>query len=195
MVKELSDIMHDPLGARELLSKEIKPGGSKGILLWCTMENAQAHVNLAQDLSKNGNLPKAEHHLRIALMIYKRIETGTEYRGHLLHYMGVVVDRQKRRAEAERFYRMALAAYKNNRLADNVEKDKVTDEEIYVALSNFSLNMGKQRRESEAESFVEDYVQELGIKKEPSRSRSIWRKLRRKMHRQKHIFINYIWCQ
>jgi len=147
MAKELSDVLHDPVGARELLAKAIKHRESHG--LWCTVENAQTHVDLARNLSKNGQLPKAEFHLRIALRIYKRIDSGAEHTGDLLHYIGVVVDRQKKRTEAEQLYRMALDTYKNNRLTGN---------NVDIALKNLSLNLRKQGREQEAELFVKQYT-------------------------------------
>ncbi len=152
MARELAENLHDPHGARELLFKAVRHREKHG--LWCTVENAQTHVDLARNLSKADRLPDAEFHLRIALRIYKRIDSGPEHIGDLLHYIGVVVDRQKKRGEAEQLYRAALDTYKANRLTGN---------NVDIALKNLSLNLRKQGREAEAQIFVRDYTSGGGM--------------------------------
>lgn len=152
MARELAENLHDPHGARELLFKAVRHREKHG--LWCTVENAQTHVDLARNLSKADRLPDAEFHLRIALRIYKRIDSGPEHIGDLLHYIGVVVDRQKKRGDAEQLYRAALDTYRANRLTGN---------NVDIALKNLSLNLRKQGREAEAQIFVRDYTSGTGF--------------------------------
>lgn len=146
MARHLQEDLKDPSGARELLVRAVEHREKHG--RWCTFENAQTHVDLARSLSKSNKLTDAEFHLRIALRVYNQIKVRAEHLGDLLHYIGVVVDRQKRRAEAEELYRKALDVYKDGRLTgDNVD----------IALKNLSLCLKKQGREVEAEAFVRKY--------------------------------------
>lgn len=146
MARELQDNLNDSAGARELLSKAIRHREKHN--LWCTIENGQTHVDLARSLSKADRFADAEFHLRIALKIYRRIDAGPEHIGDLLHYIGVVVDRQKKRADAEALYRSALDTYRAHRVVGN---------NVEIALKNLALNLRKQGREPEAAVFVREY--------------------------------------
>lgn len=146
MARELQDRLADTAGARELLGKAIKHREKHG--LWCTLENAQTHVDLARSLSKADRFSDAEFHLRIALRIYRRIDAGPEHVGDLLHYIGVVVDRQKKRGDAESLYRQALDTYRAHRVDGN---------NVEIALKNLSLNLRKQGRDHEATVIVKNY--------------------------------------
>ena len=151
MARHLQEDLKDPNGARELLIRAVQHREKHG--RWCTFENAQTHVDLARNLSKSSKLTDAEFHLRIALRVYNQIKTRPEHLGDLLHYIGVVVDRQKRRAEAEELYKKALEVYKEGKLSgDNVD----------IALKNLSLCLKKQGREAEAKKFVAEYYKVTG---------------------------------
>lgn len=146
MARHLQEDLRDPTGARELFTRAIQHREKHG--LWCTVENAQSHVDLARNLSKAESMNEAEFHLRIALRIYQQVKAGPEHIGDLLHYIGVVVDRQKKRAEAEHLYKQALTTYKENRLTGN---------NVDIALKNLSLNLKKQNRDGEVEKYIREY--------------------------------------
>ena len=146
MARHLQDTLGDPSGARELFGKAISHREKHG--LWCTNQNAQAHVDLARNLSKGEMMKDAEFHLRIALRIYTQLETDKGHIADLMLYVGVVVDRQKRRKEAEELYRDALNIYKENELTGN---------NVEIAVKNLSLNLRKQDRESEIATIREEF--------------------------------------
>lgn len=146
MAQHLQEDLNDPLGARKLLHQAIEHLEKHG--LWSSLENAQVHIDLARSLSKANQLSETEFHLRIALRIYEQVGAATEHKGDLVHYIAVVVDRQKKRAEAEELYREALNIYKS----DNLSGDNVG-----IALKNLALNLKKQNRVGEADSYVRDY--------------------------------------
>lgn len=146
MARHLQDDLCDPKGARELFSKAILHREKHG--LWCSAQNAQVHVDLARNLSKADQMKDAEFHLRIALRIYGYIEAGQEHIADLLLYVGVVVDRQKRRIEAEELYRKALSMYKQHRVVGN---------NVDIAVKNLSLNLKKQNREAEIEGIRREF--------------------------------------
>lgn len=150
MARHLQDDLCDPTGARELFTKAIHHREKHG--LWCTSQNAQVHVDLARNLSKANLMKDSEFHLRIALRIYNHIEAGQEHIADLLLYVGVVVDRQRRRAEAEELYRKALGIYKQHRVDGN---------NVEIAVKNLSLNLRKQNRETEIDGVRREF---LGIK-------------------------------
>jgi hypothetical protein len=146
MARHLLDDLKDPVGARQLLHQAIEHREKHG--LWSTFENAQVHIDLARSLSKADGLADTEFHLRIALRIYEQVNAAPEHMGDLIHYIAVVVDRQKKRVEAEKLYRDALRIYKEHRLTgDNVD----------IALKNLSLNLKKQNRMAEAGPMLRDF--------------------------------------
>lgn len=147
MARHLQDDLCDPTGARELFNKAIQHREKHG--LWCTSQNAQVHVDLARNLSKADRMKDAELHLRLTLKIYNKIDAGKEHVADLMLYVGVVVDRQKRRAEAEELYRKALNIYKENDIRSN---------NVEIAVKNLSLNLRKQNREHEIEAVRMDYA-------------------------------------
>lgn len=138
MARYLQEHLSDPTGARQLFKKAIQHRENHG--LWCTTQNAQVHVDLARSLSKADQMHDAESHLRHALRIYDQIEPGKEHVADLVLYVGVVVDRQRRRPEAEALYRKALQMYKENVLPGN---------NVDIAFKNLSLCLRKQNRENE----------------------------------------------
>lgn len=140
MARHLQDNLFDPVSARELFAKAINHREKHG--LWCTPQNAQVHVDLARNLSRAEKMKEAEFHLRLALRIYSQIDAGKEHIADLMLYVGVVVDRQRRREEAEDLYRQALQMYKDHKLAGN---------NVDIAVKNLSLNLRKQNREHEIE--------------------------------------------
>lgn len=146
MARHLQDDLKDPVGARQLLNNAIEHREKHG--LWSTFENAQAHIDLARSLSKSSNLSDTEFHLRIALRIYDQVHAAAEHQADLIHYIAVVVDRQKRRTDAEVLYRKALCMYKSN---------KLTGDNVQIALKNLSLNLRKQNRSVDAENVSRDY--------------------------------------
>ncbi|KAI0562319.1 AMP-activated protein kinase [Gracilaria domingensis] len=146
MARHLQDDLCDPTGARELFTKAIQHRERHG--LWCTSQNAQVHVDLARNLSKGDRMKDAELHLRLALRIYNDIDAGKEHIADLMLYVGVVVDRQKRRAEAEELYRKALNMYKEHSIMGN---------NVEIAVKNLSLNLRKQNREHEIEAVRVEY--------------------------------------
>ncbi|CAN8062821.1 unnamed protein product [Agarophyton chilense] len=146
MARHLQDDLCDPTGARELFTKAIQHREKHG--LWCTSQNAQVHVDLARNLSKGDRMKDAELHLRLALRIYNEIDAGKEHIADLMLYVGVVVDRQKRRAEAEELYRKALNMYKEHDINGN---------NVEIAVKNLSLNLRKQNREHEIEAVRVEY--------------------------------------
>lgn len=146
MARHLQDDLCDPKGARELFSRAILHREKHG--LWCSAQNAQVHVDLARNLSKAEQMKDAEFHLRIALRSYGHIDAAHEHIADLQLYVGVVVDRQKRRIEAEELYRQALAIYKKHRVVGN---------NVDIAIKNLSLNLRKQNREAEIEGIRREF--------------------------------------
>lgn len=114
--------------------------------LFCTPDNADAHVEYAQNLSKRGLTPEAEYHLRTAADIYRMMSARAARKyGDVLLYLAVVVDRQGRLAEAENFYRSALAVYRAN---------KLSDDNVRVAIDSLSNNLRAQGRAEEVDTVV-----------------------------------------
>lgn len=114
--------------------------------LFCSPDNADAHVEYAQNLSKRGLTPEAEYHLRTAADIYRMLDARTARKyGDVLLYLAVVVDRQARLAEAENFYRSALAVYRAN---------KLSDDNVRVAIDSLSNNLRAQGRAEEVDAVV-----------------------------------------
>lgn len=150
MARHLQDDLFDPTGARKLFLKAIHHREKHG--LWFSGPNAQVHVDLARNYSRSDQIQDAELHLRIALDIYENIEAGPEHVADLLLYVGVVVDRQKRRSEAERYYRNALLMYKENKVQGN---------NVEIAVKNLTLNLRKQDREVEVDEVRREF---LGLK-------------------------------
>lgn len=146
MAVHLQEDLNDPLGARRLLRQAMDHREKHG--LWSTFENAQVHIELARSLSKADQLGDTEFHLRVALRIYHQVGASAEHEGDLVHYIAVVVDRQKRREEAEGLYRQALATYK---------RAGVQGENVGIALKNLTLNMKKQNRGDAARDFIREY--------------------------------------
>lgn len=146
MARHLQDDLHDPSAARQLLEKAIQHREKHGLAR--TPQNAQVHADLARNLSKADRLGDAEVHLRDALAIYHQLATPAEHIADLMLYVGVVVDRQKRRAEAESLYRKALAMYRQEGLKSN---------NVEIALSNLALNLRKQNREKEIEDMYREH--------------------------------------
>lgn len=151
MAKHLQEDLFDPSGARKLFLKAIEHRESHG--MWCSSQNAQVHVDLARNLSKAECMSEAERHLREALKIYNHIEAGVEHIADLLLYVGVVVDRQKRRLEAEALYRQALDLYHKNEIEGN---------NFEIALKNLSLNLRKQNREADLDGIRREYMSYKG---------------------------------
>lgn len=131
-------------GAGEFFEKACDARAKHG--LFCTVENADAHVEYAQNLSKRGLTPEAEYHLRSAADIYRMLgaRMARKY-GDVLLYMAVVIDRQGRLPEAENFYRSALAVYRAN---------KLSDDNVRVAIDSLSNNLRAQGRADEVDAVV-----------------------------------------
>jgi tetratricopeptide (TPR) repeat protein len=134
MARHLQDDLKDPVGARQLLENAIEHREKHGLL--STLENAQAHIDLARSLGKTENFSDAESHLRTALQIYEQIEAAPDHIADLVHYIAVVTDRQRKRREAEMLYRKALDIYKVN---------NVSGSNVDIAVKNLDLNLRKQR--------------------------------------------------
>ena len=131
-------------GAGEFFEKAVDARAKFG--LFCTSENADAHVEYAQNLSKRGLTPEAEYHLRSAADIYRMLNARSARKyGDVLLYMAVVIDRQGRLAEAENFYRSALAVYRAN---------KLSDDNVRVAIDSLSNNLRAQGRGDEVDAIV-----------------------------------------
>lgn len=131
-------------GAGEFFEKAVDARAKFG--LFCTPENADAHVEYAQNLSKRGLTPEAEYHLRSAADIYRMLDARAARKyGDVLLYMAVVIDRQGRLAEAENFYRSALAVYRAN---------KLSDDNVRVAIDSLSNNLRAQGRSEEVDVVV-----------------------------------------
>lgn len=131
-------------GAGEFFERACDARATHG--LFCTPENADAHVEYAQNLSKRGLTPEAEYHLRTAADIYRMMNARSARKyGDVLLYLAVVVDRQARLAEAENFYRSALAVYRAN---------KLSDDNVRVAIDSLSNNLRAQGREHEVDSVI-----------------------------------------
>lgn len=135
MAKHLQDNLHDAAAARVLLQKAIVHREKHG--LECCAANAQVHTDLARNLSKAEKIVDAEAHLRTALEIYNTLGMGSEHIADLQLYVGVMVDRQKRREEAELLYRQALEMYCKNEVKSN---------NMNIAIKNLVLNLKKQNR-------------------------------------------------
>lgn len=115
--------------------------------LFCSAENADSHVEYAQNLSKRGLTPEAEYHLRCAADIFRMLNARAARKyGDVLLYTAVVVDRQGRLAEAENFYRSALAVYRAN---------KLSDDNVRVAIDSLSNNLRAQGRADEVDTVVQ----------------------------------------
>jgi hypothetical protein len=134
MARHLQDDLKDPVGARQLLENAVEHREKHGLL--STLENAQAHIDLARSLGKTENFSDAESHLRTALQIYEQIEAAPDHIADLVHYIAVVTDRQRKRREAEMLYRKALDIYKVN---------NVSGSNVDIAVKNLDLNLRKQR--------------------------------------------------
>lgn len=131
-------------GAGEFFEKACDSRAKYG--LFCTPENADAHVEYAQNLSKRGLTPEAEYHLRSAADIYRMLNARMVRKyGDVLLYMAVVIDRQARLTEAENFYRSALAVYRAN---------KLSDDNVRVAIDSLSNNLRAQGRADEVDAIV-----------------------------------------
>ncbi|KAI0564056.1 hypothetical protein FGB62_30g344 [Gracilaria domingensis] len=131
-------------GAGEFFEKAVDARAKFG--LFCTSDNADAHVEYAQNLSKRGLTPEAEYHLRSAADIYRMMDARSARKyGDVLLYMAVVIDRQGRLAEAENFYRSALAVYRKN---------KLSDDNVRVAIDGLSNNLRAQERPDEVDAVV-----------------------------------------
>ncbi|CAN8069084.1 unnamed protein product [Agarophyton chilense] len=131
-------------GAGEFFEKAVDARAKYA--LFCTSENADAHVEYAQNLSKRGLTPEAEYHLRSAADIYRMMDARSARKyGDVLLYMAVVIDRQGRLAEAENFYRSALAVYRKN---------KLSDDNVRVAIDGLSNNLRAQERSDEVDAVV-----------------------------------------
>lgn len=90
--------------------------------------------------SRLGDHVASETHVKQALQIYGACGFDRpERHGDLLSYLAVMVDRQKRRKEAEVYYQEALLMYKQH----NVEGDNVT-----ITAKNLRLNQKRQVRET-----------------------------------------------
>lgn len=146
MARHLQDNLHDPAAARELFEKAIAHREKHG--LECSTANAQVHTDLARNLSKADFIPEAEMHLRVGLGIYSRLGMGSEHIADLKLYVGVMVDRQKRRQEAEDLYKQALDMYKRNGVKGNNRN---------IAIKNLVLNLRKQSRLHEIPMVYVDY--------------------------------------
>lgn len=132
-------------GAGELFERALDSRAKYG--LFCTSENADAHVEYAQNLSKRGLTPEAEYHLRSAADIFRMLNARAARKyGDVLLYMAVVIDRQGRLAEAENFYRSALAVYRAN---------KLSDDNVRVAIDSLSNNLRAQGRGEEVDTIVQ----------------------------------------
>lgn len=131
-------------GAGEFFEKAVDARAKHG--LFCTPDNADAHVEYAQNLSKRGLTPEAEYHLRSAADIYRMLDARSARKyGDVLLYMAVVIDRQGRLAEAENFYRSALAVYRKN---------KLSDDNVRVGIDSLSNNLRAQGRADEVDTVV-----------------------------------------
>lgn len=131
-------------GAGEFFERACDARAKSG--LFCTPDNADAHVEYAQNLSKRGLTPEAEYHLRTAADIYRMMgaRAARKY-GDVLLYLAVVIDRQARLAEAENFYRSSLAVYRAN---------KLSDDNVRVAIDSLSNNLRAQGRADEVDNVV-----------------------------------------
>lgn len=146
MAKHLNEDLKDPAGAHQLLLKATEHREKHG--LWSTFENAQTHIDIARLQSKQNEFVDAEFHLRIALRIYEQVDALPEHTADLIHYIAVVVDRQRRRVEAEKLYKQALDLYKEHAL---------TGHNVDIAIRNLTLNMKKQSRALDADTFVREF--------------------------------------
>lgn len=131
-------------GAGEFFERACDARATHG--LFCTPDNADAHVEYAQNLSKRGLTPEAEYHLRTSADVYRMMDARSARKyGDVLLYLAVVVDRQGRLAEAENFYRSALAVYRAN---------KLSDDNVRVAIDSLSNNLRAQGRADEVDHVV-----------------------------------------
>lgn len=134
-------------GAGEMFEKAVDARSRFG--LFCTVQNADAHVEYAQNLSKRGLTPEAEYHLRMAGDIFRVLdERYVRKYGDVLLYIAVVVDRQGRLAEAENFYRSALGVYRAN---------KLSDANVQVAIDSLSENLRSQGRKDEVDDVIQSH--------------------------------------
>jgi tetratricopeptide (TPR) repeat protein len=132
-------------GAGELFERAVDARTRFG--LFCCTSNADAHVEYAQNLSKRGLTPEAEYHLRTAADIFRLLDARAARKyGDVLLYIAVVVDRQGRLAEAENFYRSALGVYRAN---------KLSDDNVRVAIDSLSNNLRAQGRGEEVDTVIQ----------------------------------------
>ena len=119
--------------------------------LFCTADNATAHVEYAQNLSRRGLITKAEYHLRTALDIYRLLEMRNHrvYADALL-YTAVIVDQQARSFEAESFYRASIAVYENIHCFN--------DPNFRVAVDSLIQNLARQGRVDEANDLMTQHT-------------------------------------
>ncbi len=118
--------------------------------LFCTPDNARAHVEFAQNLSRRGDITTAEYHLRTALDIYRLLGMRNEVvYADVLLYQAVVVDKQARDFEAVSFYRAAIAVYEENRVYDG---------NFRVAVDLLVKKLRVQGREDEANHVVTEHT-------------------------------------
>lgn len=132
-------------GAGELFEKAVDARTRFG--MYCSTSNADAHVEYAQNLSKRGLTPEAEYHLRTAADVFRVLDAkyARKY-GDVLLYIAVVIDRQGRLAEAENFYRSALGIYRAN---------KLSDDNVRVAIDSLSNNLRAQGRAEEVDTVIQ----------------------------------------
>ena len=118
--------------------------------LFCTPDNARAHVEFAQNLARRGEIPSAEYHLRTALDIYRLLGMCNHVMyGDVLLYQAVVVDKQGRGFKAESFYRAAVAVYKKNRVSGG---------NFRVAVDLLVQNLRRQGHEDKANNGVSEFM-------------------------------------
>mmetsp|Transcript_6674 Transcript_6674/g.28465 ORF Transcript_6674/g.28465 Transcript_6674/m.28465 type:complete len:399 (-) Transcript_6674:1219-2415(-) len=106
-----------------------------------TIQYADLQVDLAHIYGSKQDFKRSEFHVKKALGVYKAIGFDRpERHGDLLSYLAVMVDRQKRRSDAETYYREALRVYKMNR---------VQGENVEITEKNLALNQRRDTRQEE----------------------------------------------
>jgi len=102
-----------------------------------TIQYADLQVDLAHIFGSKQDFKRSEFHVKKALGVYKAIGFDRpERHGDLLSYLAVMVDRQKRKSDAETYYREALRVYKMNH---------VQGENVEITERNLSLNQRKDK--------------------------------------------------
>mmetsp|Transcript_2573 Transcript_2573/g.7718 ORF Transcript_2573/g.7718 Transcript_2573/m.7718 type:complete len:143 (+) Transcript_2573:1198-1626(+) len=102
---------------------------------------ADIHVDLAHTLSRKEDYRGSEDNIKRAIAILNH--TGFDRRerhGDLLSYLAVMIDRQRRRSDAEMYYQEALRVYREN---------KITGENVNITLKNLRINLRKQGKDAE----------------------------------------------